>query len=92
MKTRITEDSKRVLGRVLSSPYKSRIIEALMGTNDGLPASTLMQKSGALSDGSFFYHLRDLERLNLISHNSDYTLTEFGHQIAQELSNLYLNA
>lgn len=82
-------DKKRLaLGRIISSPHKTRIIETLH-SKKVLSAILLYKQSGTSSEGTFFYHLRDLEWLGVIEqHSKIYKLTEFGEEIANSLSKL----
>lgn len=82
-------DKKRLtLGRIISSPHKTSIIETLHDKDD-LQATEIYKQSGTSSEGTFFYHLRDLGWLGVIEqHDKSYALTEFGKEIAISLSKL----
>lgn len=75
------------VGRIISSPTKTNIVETL-DSDQGLHATELYEKSGAMSEGTFYYHVRDLEWLGVVENTTEYRLTEFGKEIAKALSKL----
>ena len=81
-------NSKRLaLGRIISSPFKTNVVEAL-AANKNLSASELFKKSGVSSEGTFHYHLRDLEWLGIVDNDEGYRLTDFGIGISDSLARL----
>jgi len=51
------------LAGVANSFYRTNMIEALDGRKEGLSYSDLYSQSMASSEGTFNYHLRELQRL-----------------------------
>jgi hypothetical protein len=73
------------LAGVANSFYRTNIIEALKGETGGLSFTDLYGKSMARSDGTFNYHLRELQRLGVLTISNPYTLTNLGMEIAKTL-------
>jgi predicted transcriptional regulator len=77
------------LGKTIGSVYKSNIVKALGKKNPGPTATELYEQSGARSQGSFFHHLHDLERWDIVYKNDQhYMLTELGKRIARDYNKI----
>jgi predicted transcriptional regulator len=59
---------------------------ALSKDSEGLSAGELQARSGAASNGSFYWHIHELEWLGVVQHNSSYKLTETGKEIVKALA------
>jgi len=73
------------LAGVTKSFYRTNIIEALKGETEGLGYTALYVKSMASSEGTFNYHLRELQRLGVLTLSPPYALTSLGMEIAKTL-------
>lgn len=73
------------LAGVANSFYRTNMIEALDGRKGGLSYSQLLGESMASSEGTFNYHLRELQRLGVLTMSNPYTLTNLGMEIAKTL-------
>ncbi len=77
---------RKAVKYIVGSPYKENIIMVLSKNPEGFSARELLERSGAASNGSFYWHMRELEWLGVVQQDSPCKLTETGKEAVKALA------
>lgn len=81
---------RKAVKYIVGSTYKENIVRTLLGNREGMSAGDLYKRSGCHSEGSFYWHVKELQWLDVLTDSNPYKLTEQGEELTTLLEKHFL--